>query len=145
METPVQTPENSSQQDDDLPPWLAAALLGLASGDTAAWTDVFAEDAVHEFPFAAPGAPQRLEGRAEIATFVAGLSGRIRFGALTDVRVHEAADGTVVIEAEGHHQDAASGAPFDLRYVWVVTRGADGRITRLRDYMGPRRPRTEED
>ncbi|MCA1220615.1 nuclear transport factor 2 family protein [Streptomyces sp. 8L] len=128
---------------EELPPWLSDAMQGLVSGNLDAWMDAFAEDAVHEFPFAAPGAPRRLEGKEAIRTFMTALSGHLRFGGLSDVRVRETGEDTV-IEAEGHHRDGATGAPFDLRYVWIITR-RDGRVTRLRDYMGPRRPRTEED
>ncbi|WP_236711015.1 hypothetical protein [Streptomyces sp. 150FB] len=45
----------------------------------------------------------------------------------------------VVIEAEGHHLDAATGDPFDIRYLWIIAR-RDGLVTRLKDYMGPRCP-----
>jgi ketosteroid isomerase-like protein len=126
---------------DELPSWLAGAMAGLAAGDVDAWLDAFAEDAVHEFPFAAPGAPQRLDGKEAMRAYMTALSGHLRFGALSDVRVREAGDATV-IEAEGHHWDA-DGVPFDLRYVWIITRRG-GLVARLRDYMGPRRPRNEE-
>jgi uncharacterized protein len=32
---------------------------------------MYAEDAVHEFPFTTPGGPTRIEGRAAIAEFLA--------------------------------------------------------------------------
>jgi uncharacterized protein len=126
---------------DTFPQWLSDAIDGLASGNVDAWMDVFNDDAVHEFPFAAPGALQRLEGKEAIKRFMVDIAGRIRFGTFSDVQVRETGD-EVVIEAEGHHWDAATGDPFDLRYVWIITR-RDGRVTRLRDYMGPRRPRNE--
>lgn len=128
--------------DTSFPQWLAPAIEGLVSGDLDAWMDVYADDAVHEFPFAAPGAPQRLEGKEAIERFMSDIAGRIRFGTFSDVRVRETGD-EVVIEAEGHHWDAATDDPFDLRYVWIITR-RDGRVTRLRDYMGPRRGRNED-
>lgn len=127
---------------DALPPWLSDAMEGLVTGNIDAWMAAFADDAVHEFPFAAAGAPERLDGKDAIRTYMTAISEHIRFGALSDVRVRETRDG-LVIEAEGHHREAASGAPFDLRYVWVITRH-DGLVTRLRDYMGPRRPGTGE-
>jgi ketosteroid isomerase-like protein len=127
---------------DTFPRWLSAAINGFASGNVDAWADIFADDAVHEFPFAAPDEPQRLEGKEAIRRFMADLAGQIRFGAFSDIRVREAGD-EVVIEAEGHHWDLATGDPFDLRYVWIITR-RDGRVTRLRDYMGSRRPRNKE-
>lgn len=121
-----------------VPSWLVDAASGLARGDVDAWMAMYAEDAVHEFPFAAPGEVQRLVGTEQIEAYLAAIGQRIRFGTLDDVSVRECGD-EVVIEAEAHHFDAETGTPFDLRYVWIITR-QNGRVTRLRDYMGPRRP-----
>ena len=106
------------------------------------WMEMYAEDAVHEFPFAAVGAVKRLEGKDEIRAYVAGMGDRVQFGSLDDVQVREWGD-EVLIEAEGHHFAAATGEPFDLRYLWIIT-SREGRVTRLRDYMGPRRPSAHE-
>ncbi|WP_371778011.1 nuclear transport factor 2 family protein [Streptosporangium subroseum] len=124
------------------PEWLAEAAIGLASGDVDAWMEMYADDAVHEFPFAESGGVQRLEGRDAIRAYMAAMGERVQFGGLDDVRIREW-DDEVLIEAEGHHFDAATGVPFDLRYLWIITR-QDGLVTRLRDYMGPRRPTAEE-
>lgn len=124
------------------PEWLAEAAIGLASGDVDAWMGMYADDAVHEFPFAAPGAVQRLEGKDAIGAYMERMGGSVQFGSLDDVHVREVAD-EVIIEAEGHHFDAVTGEPFDLRYLWIITR-RDGLVTRLRDYMGPRRAVVDE-
>lgn len=123
------------------PDWLAEAVIGLASGDVEAWMEMYAVDAVHEFPFAAPGAVQRLEGKETIRAYMGGMGSSIRFGGLGDVHVREAGD-DLVIEAEGHHVDATTGEPFDIRYLWIIAR-RDGKVTRLQDFMGPRRPAAE--
>lgn len=120
----------------NLPAWFATALAALGTGDLASWMAMYAEDAVHEFPFAAEGAPARLDGRAAIAAYMGQLPSRIRFGALTDVRVHEAGD-TLIVEATGHHIRLPDETPFALSYVWLITR-RDGQVTRFRDYMNPR-------
>ncbi|MER5948192.1 nuclear transport factor 2 family protein [Streptomyces sp. NPDC001904] len=126
----------------EVPSWLVGALTGLATGDMDAWLDVFAEDAVHAFPFAAPGAVRRLEGKEAMRAHLTRVAGGTRFGSLHDVRVHGTED-DLVIEAEGHHEDAVTGAPFALRYVWIIT-SREGQVTLLRDYMGPRQPLDEE-
>ncbi|MFJ4716393.1 nuclear transport factor 2 family protein [Streptomyces sp. NPDC088785] len=128
---------------DDVPSWLVDALTGLAAGDIDAWLGAFAEDGVHEFPFATAREVRRLEGKEAMRAHLTRVAGGVRFGSLDDLRVH-ATRGGLVVEAEGHHEDAATGAPFDLRYVWIITHRA-GRITLLRDYMGPRRPRRTEE
>ena len=122
----------------EFPDWLAEAAIGLASGDVETWMAMYAEDAVHEFPFAAPGAVRELIGKDAIRAFMSGMGDSVQFGGLDDVTVREAGD-EVIIEAEGHHFVAATGQPFDIRYLWIIRHDA-GRVTRLRDYMGPRRP-----
>lgn len=126
-------------EEPEFPEWLAEAAIGLADGDVDTWLRMYADDAVHEFPFAAPGAVRRLEGKAQIRAYLAAMGDSVQFGGLDDVTVRATGRDEVVIEAEGHHFDAATGDPFDIRYLWIITRH-DGLVTRLRDYMGPRRP-----
>jgi ketosteroid isomerase-like protein len=121
----------------DFPEWLAEAAIGLATGDVDTWMKMYADDAVHEFPFAAPGEVRALHGRSEIHAYMSRINGSVRFGSLDGVTVQEAGD-DVIIEADGHHFDAVTGEPFDLQYLWIITR-RDERVMRLRDYMSPRR------
>jgi ketosteroid isomerase-like protein len=97
---------------------------------------VYADDAVHEFPFTAPGLPSRLEGRDAIVGWVA--AGR-RTGGLTYERyrtlaVHGTGDpDTIVVAQEALGTSAATGA-FALPDIVVLT-ARHGRIARLRDYV----------
>lgn len=120
---------------DELPDWLAAAVAALQRGDVAGWMELYAADAVHEFPFAPAGGVDRLEGRAAIAAYMAQLPTLLRFGPVDDVGVRQAADETIV-EAVGHHRRADDDRPVDLRYIWFITR-RDGKVTHIRDYMNP--------
>jgi uncharacterized protein len=117
-----------------LPGWLSDALGSLAAGDIDGWMQVYAPDAVHEFPFAPDGAVRRLEGRDEIAAYMSRLPQTIRFGTISNVRVREAGD-ELIIEADGHHRRIADDTPLDLRYIWFITVRA-GRVSHFRDYMG---------
>jgi ketosteroid isomerase-like protein len=118
------------------------ARLGLA-GDAAAQAAMYAEDAVLEFPFAPPGVPQRLEGRAAIGRLLAAL-GRQASGAgmrvdegASQVVVHETGDPEVIVaEVDACGEVAATGARFRRRYVQVY-RVRDGAIVSMRDYWGP--------
>lgn len=121
-----------------LPAWFVSAASGLASGDVDAWMRMYAEDAVHEFPFAASGGVRRLEGKNAIRTYMGTMGGRVQFGGVDAIQIRQWGD-ELLIEAEGHHLDAATHAPFDLRYLWIITH-RDGLVTHFRDYMGPRRP-----
>ena len=121
----------------DFPNWLAQALDALKSGNVDGWMNIYAPNAVHEFPFAAEGGIGRLEGRDEIRAYMSGVvsAGRLRFGPFSDVRVRDAGDETIV-EANGHHQRISDDAPLVLSYVWFITR-RDGLVTHFRDYMNP--------
>jgi uncharacterized protein len=123
-----------------LPGWLDVALQGLLAGDVDAYLKIYAPDAVHEFPAARDGMPRRLRGRDEIAAYMSQVSGRLRFGALTGIKVREAGD-EVIIEADGHHRriEAGAEAPFDVRYVWFIT-VHDGQVTHFTDYSLPGQP-----
>ncbi|TMV53413.1 nuclear transport factor 2 family protein [Thioclava sp. BHET1] len=118
-----------------LPDWLAQGFAALMTGDIAGYVALYAEEAVHEFPFARPGAPERLEGRGAIAAYMAALPERIRFGSLSDLRIRNLG-GELIIEATGHHHRVRDDAPLEIRYVWFIT-VAEGQITHLRDYMNP--------
>ena len=118
-----------------LPTWFARAVEALQAGDTDGWMEIYAPDAIHEFPFAPAGAPRRLAGRDVIAAYMRPLPERIRFGSFSDVRVREAGD-ELIIEATGHHRRIPDDTPMDLSYVWFITL-RDGKVTHFRDYMNP--------
>jgi len=122
-------------QGSSLPPWFARAIKALQAGDIDSWMEIYAPDAIHEFPFAPEGMARSLEGRDVIAAYMGQLSSLIRFGSLSDVRVREAGD-EVIIEATGHHRRVADDSPRDLSYVWFITH-RDGKVTHFRDYMNP--------
>ncbi len=117
-----------------LPSWLAAAVASLADGDIKGWLDMFADDGVHEFPWADEGSVQRLEGREAMRQYMSRLEGRIVFGTFSDVHVRESGDETI-IQATGHHK-RPDGTPRNLAYIWFITR-RDRKVTRLQDYMNP--------
>jgi ketosteroid isomerase-like protein len=118
-----------------LPEWFARAIEALKAGDIDRYMEIYAPDAVHEFPFAAEGAIRRLAGRDAIAAYMRQLPKFIRFGSLTEVRVRETGD-ELIIEATGHHRRIPDDTPRDLSYVWFITR-RDGQVAHFRDYMNP--------
>lgn len=127
--------------DDALPGWLNDAVQGLLAGDTDAYLKIYAPGAVHEFPVAREGMPRRLEGRDEIAAYMAQIPGRLRFGPLTGMKVRQTSD-EIIIEADGHHQRIAEDGtetPFDVRYVWFIAH-RNGQVTHFTDYTLPGQP-----
>ena len=117
-----------------LPGWFAAAHACLRAGDVDGWLEMFADDGVHEFPWASADRVRRLEGRAAMASYLSQMHGRIVFGPLEDVQVREAGDETIIQATGRHHRP--DGTPRDMSYIWFITR-RDGKVRLLQDYMNP--------
>jgi uncharacterized protein len=101
------------------------------------YVEMLAEHAVIEFPYAIPGLPQRLEGRAAIAAHLERVAGMIAFTCFVDVVKHETSDPEIVIlEFSGIGQGVESGEPYEQRYVSVITI-RDGYIVHYKDYWNP--------
>ena len=100
---------------------------------------LYAETAVHEFPFVTPGAPTRIVGRAAIAEFNATVFSRLpfRYREYRTVAVHHAEKAVLVVEQEALGTNTATGAPFALPNVWVIEVDSHGLIVNLRDYVNP--------
>ena len=100
---------------------------------------LYAEDAVHEFPFATPGAPTRIEGRAAIAEFNATVFSKLpfRYREYRTVAIHPVGDAVLVVEQEALGTNTATGAQFALPNVWVIEVDSRGLIVNLRDYVNP--------
>ncbi|MCF3102202.1 nuclear transport factor 2 family protein [Streptomyces roseoverticillatus] len=113
------------------------SLRLLLDKDISAWLDLWAEDGVMEFPFAPPGWPERLEGRAAVAAYMRGYPDHIDLHDFPDVRIHETTDpGTIVVEMRGVGRMVKNGGAFDMTYIAVVS-VQDGRFTSYRDYWNP--------
>ena len=100
---------------------------------------LYAEDAVHEFPFVTPGAPTRIEGRAAIAEFNSTVYSKLPFQyrEYRTVAIHHAGDAVLVVEQEALGTNTATGAEFALPNVWVIEVDSRGLIVKLRDYVNP--------
>jgi ketosteroid isomerase-like protein len=117
------------------------ALARVKAYDAEGYADVFADDAVLEFPFAPAGWPAKLVGRAAILASL-----RLNFARARDAGrrvvelrpvVHEGADAaTAVVELEARIESSTTGRSCTLRYVHVY-RVRDGRVLSLRDYFSP--------
>lgn len=113
------------------------SLRLLLDKDIASWVGLWAEHGFMEFPFAPPGWPRRLEGREAIAAYMRDYPDHIDLHDFSDLRIHETTDpGTIVVEMRGMGRVVATGSPFDMTYIAVVT-VQDGRFTSYRDYWNP--------
>lgn len=96
---------------------------------------VYAPDAVHEFPFTRPGAPARMEGRDAIIGFITGFwdTSPLRYERYRTIAIHQTADpDTIVVEQEVAGTSTTTGS-FVLPNV-LVLQARHGQITHLRDY-----------
>ncbi|MFF2330778.1 MULTISPECIES: nuclear transport factor 2 family protein [unclassified Streptomyces] len=110
------------------------AMLDKSADDLA---DLYAVDALHEFPFASPGFPARYEGREAVRAGYRAAWGAspVEAEAVEDIEIHETGDPEVVV---GEHVVVvalpAGGGTFTMPGLLVI-RVRDGLITRIRDYM----------
>lgn len=97
---------------------------------------LYARDAVHEFPFAFPGVPSRLEGRDEIVNWIAAgwQANPLRYEEYRTHAVHETASPeTIIVEQEAVGTSPVTGR-FTLPGIIVLT-VREGQIAHLRDYV----------
>ncbi|MET0451385.1 MAG: nuclear transport factor 2 family protein [Mycobacterium sp.] len=113
------------------------ALELLLVKDMAAFAGLWAEDGILEFPFAAPGYPPRLDGRAAVADYLRGYPDVLDVREIPAKMLHQTDDPDVVIaEFEAAGIVVATGQPYTMRYIAVIT-VRDGEIARYRDYWSP--------
>jgi uncharacterized protein len=111
----------------------------LLNHDTDGFADLFAEDAVIELPFTAPGLPSRLEGQHAIREFSRRLAASpMRISDLEEVAVHHTDDPeVVVVELVAKVTVQGADRTFATSSVQVF-RIRDGKILLFRDYANPR-------
>jgi hypothetical protein len=122
-------------------PTVLTMLLG-ALGDRVdpaakSFIDMMADDFVMEFPFARPGMPTRVDGRAAVLAHLVKVGEGVSVDSASNLVVHETTDlDVVVLEFDGHGRSAKTGEPYEQRYISVIrTRG--GKITHFKDYWNP--------
>jgi ketosteroid isomerase-like protein len=101
--------------------------------------DSLTDDVSLEMPFAAPGRPDRVEGREAVLAFTrAGHAGLpFRFDDCRVLAVHDTADpATVVVEYELAATMTATGVSAAAPFIVVLT-VHEGRISRWREYQNP--------
>ncbi|MCT2590390.1 nuclear transport factor 2 family protein [Streptomyces sp. N2-109] len=109
----------------------------LLAKDFDGWVGLWADEGVIEFPFAPPGAPRRLEGRAAIAAYMTAYPEHIDLTGFPHVEVHRTTDpDVIVVEMRSEGVSVQTGAAFEMPYVAIVT-VRDGLIRHYRDYWNP--------
>ncbi|MGI5502607.1 nuclear transport factor 2 family protein [Lentzea sp. CA-135723] len=111
------------------------ALQLLLDKDMIGFAGLWAEDGVMEFPFAPPGWPARLEGRAAIEDYLRDYPKMLDIRAFPKQVVHETPD-VLVAEFDAEGVVVATGKPYRASYIAVIT-VRDGEIVNYRDYWNP--------
>ena len=97
--------------------------------------DAFAEDAVFESRYHFPGWPTMIRGRANLIARFSGYGKTIKLHSGDALLVHHSRDsGVVILEYEVHGTILSSGAPYDNRFISVITI-EKRKIVHWRDYM----------
>jgi ketosteroid isomerase-like protein len=119
-----------------LNPFFAVVLRGLSGlVDGEHYFDTFAEDAIFESRYQFPGWPVKIRGRGNLMASLSGYGKTIELHSGNALVVHRSEDRRVVIlEYEVHGKVLSSGAPYDNRFISVVTI-ENRRIVHWRDYM----------
>ena len=115
---------------------MTVAALGprLAPG-VDGYLDMFHDDAVFEFPYAA-AEPRCVAGKAAMAAYLATIEGTIVFERFDLDVCHPIEGGGMVLEYRSQARIAASGLRFRQGYVAVIET-IGGRIRRYREYYNP--------
>lgn len=120
-----------------LPRHAAEALdahLALINHDIERWLELFAEDAVVEFPYAPPGLPSRLEGKAAIATYFRPTPETFAGLTFSNLRRYATTDPDVALaEVHGSATIPATGKRYEQDYVMVLRTRA-GQVVHYREY-----------
>jgi uncharacterized protein len=119
-----------------LNPFFEVVLGGLRGlVDAEHYFAAFAEDAIFESRYHFPGWPVTIRGRANLMASLSGYGKTIKLHSGDALVVHRSVDSRVVIlEYEVHGKILSSGAPYDNRFISVVTI-ENRKIIHWRDYM----------
>lgn len=113
------------------------ALQLLLDKDMTGFAGLWAEDGVMEFPFAPPGYPSRLEGRAAIEDYLRDYPKMLDIQGFPTQVVHQSTNPDVaVVEFDAEGVVVATGKPYRFSYIAVIT-VRNGEIVSYRDYWNP--------
>jgi len=121
--------------DDPIVERLFEALRALTRNETRPWAEMFTPDGIMEFPYAPAGYPERLVGREAIAAYMRDYPAHISLRDIIPDRVFRAGD-TRIVEFSAEGTAVATGRPFTMRYVAILTVRGD-RVEVYRDYWNP--------
>jgi uncharacterized protein len=129
-------PNSAYQAFEALNPFFEVVMKGLGGlVDGKHYFDAFADDAICESRYHFPGWPVTIRGRANLMASLSGYGKTIKLHSGDALVVHRCQDSRIVIiEYEVHGKILSSGAPYDNRFISVITI-ENRKIVHWRDYM----------
>ncbi len=129
-------PQSGYESFEALDPFFEVVLRGLRGlVDGNHYFDTFADDAIFESRYYFPGWPATIRGRANLMASLAGYGKTIKLHTADALVVHRCQDRHVMIlEYDVHGKILSSGAPYDNRFISVITI-ENRKIIHWRDYM----------
>lgn len=123
---------NASQAAEKM---LLDALDAIVNGDMQPWVDMFTEDGEMEFPFAPPGYPPHVSGKAAIAEYLKDYPETIDLERFENRGIYHAGN-TMIAEFSAYGVAVATGNPYAMKYIGVIQL-ENGKIKHYRDYWDP--------
>ena len=114
---------------------MTRAALGDRLAPAAEYLDMFADDAVFEFPFS-PGGAVRKQGKPAMAAYLGEIEGSTVFEPFELKASYPIRGGSMVLEYRCRAHAGPSKIAFDQDYVTVIET-AGGRIRRYAEYLNP--------
>lgn len=113
-----------------------AAHLASVGREVQAWVDLFAENAVIEFPYAST-TPGRLEGKETIYNYMKDVPAQMQNLVFTNLRIYPTSNPNVLFaEVHGEADIVCTGRHYHQDYVmWLETK--EGKIIHYREYWNP--------
>ncbi|QOS78711.1 nuclear transport factor 2 family protein [Paenibacillus sp. JNUCC31] len=109
----------------------------LLDGELDRWVELYATEAVFEFPYSPPGFPKKLEGKAAIANHVQDLLRMIEIQQFSEpVILADHAKQQFVAEFTCVGRSLVTGKTYNQTYISVVSHQY-GKITHYKDYWNP--------
>ena len=115
---------------------ILAELLSRMSKASQTWVDLYAEDAVVEFPYAF-NTPRRLEGKAAIYNYIKNALVQMQDLVFTDIHIYPATNPNILwAEVHGEADIVSTSRHYQQDYVMrLETR--EGKIIHYREYWNP--------
>ena len=116
---------------------LQRSLDRFLAKDMKGWIDLCDDNVVAEFPFAPPGSPVKLQGRAAVYEYLRYYPDVIDVRELPSVRIYATDNPNLAIaEWSASGRVLANGNPYEMSYATFVT-VRDGVILNYREYWNP--------